>query len=373
MLKVMSVFGTRPEAVKMAPVIRELQRRTGEVQSIVCVTGQHREMLDQALALFDIHPDIDLNLMQPAQRLGDLTARILTAMDDVLARVKPDWVLVQGDTTTVMAASLAAFYHRVRVGHVEAGLRSGDKHRPFPEEINRRIADVLSDMYFAPTDAAKENLLREGAPADKVIVTGNTVIDALLEVASRVDETLVLRIAPQLGRKRLILVTSHRRENFGQPFREICRAIRDLALKYNDAHIIYPVHYNPNVNDPAHELLGGVSNITLTEPVDYETIVALMKRAHFILTDSGGIQEEAPSLGKPVLVLREVTERQEVVALGAAKLVGSDYNRIMAEASQLMDDPPAYARMAAVVNPYGDGRASRRIVDAILLQISCGP
>lgn len=373
MLKVMSVFGTRPEAVKMAPVIRELQRRTGEVQSIVCVTGQHREMLDQALALFDIHPDIDLNLMQPAQRLGDLTARILTAMDDVLARVKPDWVLVQGDTTTVMAASLAAFYHRVRVGHVEAGLRSGDKHRPFPEEINRRIADVLSDMYFAPTDAAKENLLREGAPADKIIVTGNTVIDALLEVASRVDETLVLRIAPQLGRKRLILVTSHRRENFGQPFREICRAIRDLALKYIDAHIIYPVHYNPNVNDPAHELLGGVSNITLTEPVDYETIVALMKRAHFILTDSGGIQEEAPSLGKPVLVLREVTERQEVVALGAAKLVGSDYNRIMAEASQLMDDPPAYARMAAVVNPYGDGRASRRIVDAILLQISCGP
>lgn len=366
MLKVMSVFGTRPEAVKMAPVIRELQRRAGEVQSIVCVTGQHREMLDQALALFDIRPDIDLNLMQPGQRLSDLTARILIAMDDVLAREKPDWVLVQGDTTTVMAASLAAFYQRVRVGHVEAGLRSGDKLRPFPEEINRRIADVLSDLYFAPTAAAKENLLREDVPAHKIVVTGNTVIDALLDVAGRVDETPLLRIAPHLGDKRLVLVTSHRRENFGQPFRDICRAIRDLALKYSDAHIIYPVHYNPNVKDPAREMLGDVPNITLCEPVDYETIVALMKRAHFILTDSGGIQEEAPSLGKPVLVLREVTERQEVVALGAAKLVGSDYPTIMAEASQLMDDPSAYARMAKGANPYGDGQASRRIVDAIL-------
>jgi UDP-N-acetylglucosamine 2-epimerase (non-hydrolysing) len=366
MLKVMCVFGTRPEAVKMAPVIRALQRRAGEVQSIVCVTGQHREMLDQALALFDIRPDIDLNLMQPGQHLSDLTARVLTAMDDVLAREKPDWVLVQGDTTTVMAASLAAFYHRVKVGHVEAGLRSGDKHRPFPEEINRRIADVLSDLYFAPTDASRDNLLREGVPARKVIVTGNTVIDALLDVAARVDETPVLRIVPQLGDKRMILITSHRRENFGQPFREICRAIRDLALKYSDAHVIYPVHYNPNVKDPAREMLGDVPNISLIEPVNYETIVALMKRAHFIMTDSGGIQEEAPSLGKPVLVLREVTERQEVVALGAAKLVGSDYQIIMAEASQLMDDAPAYARMATVVNPYGDGQAGRRIVDAVL-------
>jgi UDP-N-acetylglucosamine 2-epimerase (non-hydrolysing) len=366
MLKVMCVLGTRPEGVKMAPVIKELQRRASEIQAIVCVTGQHREMLDQVLQLFDIRPDIDLNLMQPGQRLGDLTARVLTAMEDVLACEKPDWVLVQGDTTTVMAASLAAFYHRVRVGHVEAGLRSGDKYRPFPEEINRRIADVLSDLYFAPTDASRDNLLREGMPAGKIVVTGNTVIDALLDVAGVVDEAPVHALVPRLGNRRLILVTSHRRENFGGPFRDICRAIRDLAVKYPDAHIVYPVHYNPNVKDPAREMLGDVPNITLTPPVDYATIVALMKRAHFIMTDSGGIQEEAPSLGKPVLVLREVTERQEVVEAGAAKLVGSDYTAIVTEASRLMDDSAHHARMAAVVNPYGDGQSSRRIVDAIL-------
>lgn len=366
MLKVMSVLGTRPEGVKMAPVIKALQQRAGEVQSVVCVTGQHREMLDQVLSLFEIRPEIDLNLMQPGQQLSDLTARILTAMDAVFAQEKPDWVLVQGDTTTVMAASLAAFYRRVKVGHVEAGLRSGDKYRPFPEEINRRIADVLSDLYFAPTNASRDNLLREGVPAERVVVTGNTVIDALLDVAGRVDEAPVQAIVPDLGDKRLILITSHRRENFGEPFREICRAIRDLAFKFNGAHFVYPVHFNPNVKDPAREMLGDVPNITLTEPVDYKTIVALMKRAYFIMTDSGGIQEEAPSLGKPVLVLREVTERQEVVELGAAKLVGSDYRLIMDEASQLMEAPAAYASMASVVNPYGDGWAGRRIVEAIL-------
>lgn len=366
MLKVMCVLGTRPEGVKMAPVIKELKRRRDAIQPIVCVTGQHREMLDQVLKLFDITPDIDLNLMQPGQQLSALTARVLTAMDDVIVHEKPDWVLVQGDTTTVMASSLAAFYHRVRVGHVEAGLRSGDKYRPFPEEINRRIADVLSDMYFAPTAASRDNLLREAVPADKIIITGNTVIDALLDVAGRVDEAPVRALIPQLGNKRLILVTSHRRENFGEPFRDICRAIRDIALKYCDVQIVYPVHYNPNVKDPAREMLGHVANITLTEPVDYVTIVALMKRAHFIMTDSGGIQEEAPSLGKPTLVLREVTERQEVVEAGAARLVGSDYAIIMTEASRLMDDGAHHARMAAVVNPYGDGQASRRIVDAIL-------
>jgi UDP-N-acetylglucosamine 2-epimerase (non-hydrolysing) len=366
MLKVMSVLGTRPEGVKMAPVIKELTRRAGDLHAVVCVTGQHREMLNQVLKLFDIHPDIDLNLMQPGQRLSDLTARILTAMDDVIQREKPDWILVQGDTTTVMAASLAAFYHRVKVGHVEAGLRSGDKYRPFPEEINRRIADVLSDLYFAPTETSRDNLLRENVPAEKIVVTGNTVIDALLDVAGRVDEAPVRALVPHLGNKRLILVTSHRRENFGEPFRDICRALRDVAVKYDDAHIVYPVHYNPNVKDPAREMLGDVPNITLTEPVDYLTIVALMKRAHFIMTDSGGIQEEAPSLGKPVLVLREVTERQEVVAAGAAKLVGSDYRLIMAEASRLMDDSMEYARMASIFNPYGDGQASRRIVDAIV-------
>jgi UDP-N-acetylglucosamine 2-epimerase len=369
MLKVMCVLGTRPEGVKMAPVIKELQRRREAVRPVVCVTGQHREMLDQVLTLFDIQPDIDLNLMQPGQRLSDLTARILVAMDDVIQREKPDWVLVQGDTTTVMAASLAAFYQRARVGHVEAGLRSGDKFRPFPEEINRRIADVLSDLYFAPTVASQGNLLREGVPAGRIVVTGNTVIDALLDVAGRVDEAPARALVPDLGDKRLILITSHRRENFGEPFRNICRAIHDLALKYPGARIVYPVHYNPHVKDPARAMLGDVPNITLCEPVDYVTIIALMKRAHFILTDSGGIQEEAPSLGKPALVLREVTERQEVVEAGAARLVGSDYSLIMAEASQLMDDPAHHARMASVVNPYGDGQASRRIVDAILAGI----
>lgn len=370
MLKVLTVVGTRPEVIKMAPVVLELRRHHDRIQSFLCSTGQHREMLDQALKVFDVQPDFDLNVMQPGQRLTDLTARILTAVDGVFNQVKPDWVLVQGDTTTVVAASLAAFYHRINVGHVEAGLRSGDKYRPFPEEINRRIADVVADLYFTPTQSASNNLLREGALAERVIVTGNTVIDALLLISRRVsDKTLYERISgfDRVNSRRLILVTSHRRENFGEPFRNICRALLTLARRYpDDVHIVYPVHFNPRISNPAHELLGNVPNITLIEPVDYETIVALMKRAYLILTDSGGIQEEASSLHKPMLVLREVTERQEVVALGAAKLVGSDHDLIVDETTRLLEDGEAYRRMASVENPYGDGHASQRIVEAIL-------
>jgi len=370
MLTVLAVLGTRPEVIKLAPVIQELRRYPDRVRAYVCATGQHRELLDSALRAFDLQPDFDLQLMQPDQSLSALTARILGALDEVFDAVRPDWVLVQGDTTTVMAASLAAFYRRIRIGHVEAGLRSGDKYRPFPEEVNRRIADVLADLFFAPTPAAREALLREGAPPDDVLVTGNTVIDALLSVAQRINGRALLARIPGLTldeRRRLILVTSHRRESFGAPFAETCRALRALAERYHDEiQIVYPLHYNPNIWGPARALLGDAPNIALIEPVDYETMVALMQRAYFILTDSGGIQEEAPSLHKPVLVLREVTERQEVVALGAAKLVGTDYDRIVAEASRLMEDPAAYQHMASVPNPYGDGRASQRIVAALL-------
>jgi len=366
----MTILGTRPEAIKLAPVIHELARHPDRICSYVCSTGQHRELLEGALRAFDIRPDFDLQLMQPGQRLTDLTARILTALDSVLESAAPDWVLVQGDTTTVMAASLAAFYRHIRIGHVEAGLRSGDRQRPFPEEINRRIADVLADLYFAPTQAARDNLLREGAPAEHVVVTGNTVIDALLATAGRIDShALIARIAdlPDLDTRRMILVTSHRRENFGPPFAEICRALRTIAERYRgDVQIVYPIHFNPNILHPARALLGDVPNIALIQPVDYETMIALMQHAYLILTDSGGIQEEAPSLHKPVLVLRDVTERQEVVALGAARLVGTDYERIVNETTRLLEDAQAYRRMASVANPYGDGRASQRIVDAIL-------
>jgi UDP-N-acetylglucosamine 2-epimerase (non-hydrolysing) len=370
MLTVMTILGTRPEAIKLAPVIHELARHPDRIRSYVCSTGQHRELLEGALRAFDIHPDFDLQLMQPGQRLTDLTARILTALDGVLESAAPDWVLVQGDTTTVMAASLAAFYRHIRIGHVEAGLRSGDKRRPFPEEVNRRIADVLADLHFAPTQAARDNLLREGAPPERVIVTGNTVIDALLATARRIDShTLIARIGdlPDLDARRMILVTSHRRESFGPPFAEICRALRAIAERYRgEVQIIYPIHFNPNILHPARALLGDVPNIALIQPVDYETMVALMQHAYLILTDSGGIQEEAPSLHKPVLVLRDVTERQEVVALGAARLVGTDYERIVNETARLLEDAQAYRRMASVANPYGDGRASERIVGAIL-------
>ncbi|MFN4294473.1 MAG: non-hydrolyzing UDP-N-acetylglucosamine 2-epimerase [Thermoflexales bacterium] len=375
-LKVMVVLGTRPEAIKLAPVIHALRRRVDRIQTWVCSTGQHREMLDAALRSFEIRLDFDLQLMQPDQSLADSTARILAALDGVFCDVRPDWVLAQGDTTTVMAASLAAFYRRIRVGHVEAGLRSGDLQQPFPEEANRRIADLLADLHFAPTTTARDHLLREGVPAERIIVTGNTVVDALLITSRRINaRALIERISELNTRdgwfsKRMILVTAHRRESFGAPFANICRALRAIAERYPDIQIVYPVHYNPNIAGPAQALLSGAPNIALIRPVDYETMVALMQHAYLILTDSGGIQEEAPSLRKPVLILREVTERPEVVALGAARLVGSRPERIVAETSRLLDDSEAYRRMASVENPYGDGRASERIVEAILARAS---
>jgi UDP-N-acetylglucosamine 2-epimerase (non-hydrolysing) len=367
MIKALSVVGTRPEAIKMAPVINELSSQPETFKSMVCATAQHREMLDQVLDIFGISPDYDLDLMRKNQTLSQLTARILTAIDEVIVKERPDWVLVQGDTTTVMVASLVAFYHGVKVGHVEAGLRTGDKSQPFPEEINRRIADVLADLYFAPTEHSRENLLREGVPASAIVVTGNTVIDALLATASRISGRPLDGRIGSLDGKRLVLVTAHRRESFGAPLEDICRALLDIAHRYqDDVHIVYPVHLNPNVRSPVHKALGGVPNISLIEPVDYETFVGLMSHAYLILTDSGGMQEEAPSLDKPMLVLRETTERPEVIALGAARLVGTARETIVHEAVRLLEDPVAYEEMASVENPYGDGRASQRIAQAIL-------
>ncbi len=367
MLKIMAVIGTRPEAIKIAPVIKELQKYPAAIKTIICATAQHREMLDQMLQVFDLTLDYDLNVMKQNQGLAQLTADILLALDPIVVRESPDWILVQGDTTTAMTASLVAYYRKIKVGHIEAGLRTGDKFQPFPEEINRRIVDVLTDLYFAPTEANSEQLLREGVPATAIVVTGNTVIDALLMTARRVSvHTLDTRL-PNLEGKRLILVTAHRRENFGAPLANICAALKELAIHYaNDLHIVYPVHRNPNVSQTVHQALGGVPNISLIEPVDYATLVTLMMRAHFILTDSGGLQEEAPSLRKPVLVLRAVTERSEAVAIGAARLVGTDREKIVAECTRLLEDPSAYQQMIPGKNPYGDGNASRRIVQAIL-------
>ncbi len=365
-MRVLSIFGTRPEAVKMAPVVRRLAETPG-VKAFVCVTAQHRQMLDQILSLFEIVPDVDLNLMTPDQDLAGLTAGILQALDPVLDDLRPDWVLVQGDTTTVMAASLLAYYHRVKLGHVEAGLRTGDKWQPFPEEINRRVASVIADLHFAPTAEARDRLLSEGVLAKDIVITGNPVIDALLEVAGQPYTDGQGPLSELPVDKTLILVTAHRRENFGSPLKEILEAIRDLASRYEDqVHILYPVHLNPNVHGPAHEILGDLPNITLTEPLDYRDMVQAIKRASFVLTDSGGLQEEAPALGKPVLVMREVTERPEAIKAGTARLVGSDRKKILAEASALLEDPLAYQAMAQAVNPYGDGQAARKIVDALL-------
>jgi len=371
-IRVLSIFGTRPEAVKMAPVVQALQQQRG-IDSIVCVTAQHREMLDQVLDLFQIQPDHDLNLMRPDQSLADLTAGILTSLDPVLAKENPDWVLVQGDTTTVMAASLAAFYRSIRVGHVEAGLRTGDKRQPFPEEINRHLTTVLADLHFAPTERSRDNLLREGVAEARIKVTGNTVIDALQQII-RTDTPPQVRdwleewgIRP--GGRRLVLVTAHRRENFGEPIQHICEAIENLARCYgNDLHIVYPVHLNPNIQEPVYRLLSGVPGIILVKPVDYVSLIHLIKHAAIVLTDSGGIQEEATGLGKPALVLREVTERPEGVDAGVLRLVGSTPEVIVREASRLLDDPDAYAEMARVTSLFGDGKAAGRIVEALLSQ-----
>jgi UDP-N-acetylglucosamine 2-epimerase (non-hydrolysing) len=364
-LRVLSIFGTRAEAVKMAPVVGELARSEG-IDSLVCVTAQHREMLDQVLDLFAITPDVDLDLMRPDQSLAEITAAVFEKLDPVIADLRPDWVLVQGDTTTVMAASLLAFYNRVLVGHVEAGLRTGDKWQPFPEEINRRVAGVTADLHFAPTPWSRDNLLSEGVPAERVLVTGNPVIDALQEIAARpykFDSGPLAELPPD---KRLVLVTAHRRENFGAPLEGICAALRRLAGEYEGkVHFVYPVHLNPNINVPVHRMLGGIKNLTLLPPLDYLPWVHLIKRATLMITDSGGLQEEAPGLGVPVLVLREVTERPEGVAAGTVRLVGTNTETILENTRLLLDDPEAHAAMAHAINPYGDGRAAGRIVKAL--------
>jgi UDP-N-acetylglucosamine 2-epimerase (non-hydrolysing) len=367
MLTVLSVFGTRPEAIKMAPVIRELQKHPDQVRAVVCVTAQHRQMLDQVLRLFEIEPDYDLNIMQDDQSLSYVTAKVLTELEGVIQKERPDWVLVQGDTTTTMAVSLAAFYQRVKVAHVEAGLRTGDKHRPYPEEMNRVIADHLADLHFAPTEQARQNLVREGLPEERILVTGNTVIDALLDVTSRPYDWSNSPLAGlPLEGKRIILVTAHRRESFGEPFEGICRALAEIARRYPDVQIVYPVHLNPHVREPVHRWLGGLPNISLISPLDYLPFVHLMKRAYLILTDSGGIQEEAPSLGVPVLVMREVTERPEALEAGTVRLAGVEPERILAETIRLLEDDHVYQKMACAVNPYGDGQSSIRIVQALL-------
>lgn len=369
-IHVLNIFGTRPEAVKMAPVVLQLAATAG-VESRVCVTAQHRQMLDQVLSVFKIVPDIDLNLMRPDQSLADLTAGILTHLDPVLKSEKPDWVLVQGDTTTVMTTALLCYYNRIRVGHVEAGLRTDDKWQPFPEEINRRIAGVVADLHFAPTQHARRNLLREGVPDERIVVTGNPVIDALQKIVTHPMPTETQELLDQTGirpgGRRLVLVTAHRRENFGKPLADICEALRGLAEQYSDSiHLIYPVHLNPNVQQPVYQLLAGVPNITLLPPLDYLPMVHLMKRATLVLTDSGGIQEEATGLGVPTLVLREVTERPEGLEAGVLKLVGSDPARIVRESARLLDDPDAHAAMAQAANPFGDGHAAERIVKALV-------
>lgn len=363
-MKVLSIFGTRPEAIKMAPVVRELGKRAG-VESQVCVTAQHREMLDQVLDLFEIKPDVDLNLMRPNQSLAELTARVFTHLDPVLDKMKPDWVLVQGDTTTVMAAALNAYYRRIRVGHVEAGLRTHNKWEPFPEEINRRVAGVAADLHFAPTRWSRQNLLKEGVPDEQIYVTGNPVIDALHFVAGQPVPTAVADLLSKYEAKRIVLVTAHRRENFGLPLENICAALLSLAQR-EDVQIVYPVHLNPNVQEPVKRLLSNVPNITLLPPLNYLPLVHLMKNAELILTDSGGIQEEAPAFGVPVLVLRDVTERPEGVQAGTLKLVGTDTKKIVNEANYLLNDRLAHAAMAQAVNPFGMGDSAKKIVDVLL-------
>ena len=363
------VFGTRPEAIKLAPVIQRLRLKGEEadVDTVVCVTAQHRQMLDQVLTLFDISVDHDLDVMEQDQTPTRVASQVLSSLEGVLAKERPDWVVVQGDTTTVVAASLASFYAGVRVAHVEAGLRTHDRRQPFPEEIHRRLAGVIADLHFAPTALAKRNLLREGVPEEQILITGNPVIDALYQVL-RLPPTpdvgnLIESLSTGEGRVGIVLVTAHRRENFGAPMKSIARAILDISERYRGRfHIVYPVHPNPSVSGPMHHLLDGTPGVTLLPPLDYLSIAHLMRQAHIVLTDSGGIQEEAPALGKPVLVLRDITERPEAVEAGTVKVIGTERGRIVAETAALLDDEDEYSRMARSVNPYGDGRASERIV-----------
>lgn len=369
-IKVLSVFGTRPEAIKMAPVVEQLKHDC-RFESKVCVTGQHRQMLDQVLELFDIQPEFDLNIMKAGQDLTDVTSSILLGLRSVLQEFKPDYVLVHGDTATTLATTLAAYFQQVKVGHVEAGLRTNNIYSPWPEEGNRKVTGCLANLHFAPTSTSQNNLLKENVPADTIVVTGNTVIDALFMVRDKLNSDLTLRASFENqfeflnDQRRMVLITGHRRESFGGGFERICEAISELSDKFSDVDFVYPVHLNPNVREPVNRFLSGRSNIVLIEPQDYLPFVYLMNRAHVILTDSGGIQEEAPSLGKPVLVMRETTERPEAVEAGTVKLVGTDVAKIVDEVSILLTDKSAYQKMSVAHNPYGDGLASRRILDAI--------
>ena len=365
-IKVMSIFGTRPEAIKMAPLVKELEKRE-EIESIVCVTAQHREMLDQVLETFDITPDYDLNMMKQGQTLADITVNALTGVDAVLKETKPDIVLVHGDTSTTFAGGLAAFYNQVAIGHVEAGLRTYDKYSPYPEEMNRQMVDCMTDMFFAPTELSKDNLLKENIPEEKIYVTGNTVIDAM---STTVDEGYTHKELEWLGEDKLILLTAHRRENLGEPMRNIFRGIRKVLDEVSGYKVIYPIHKNPLVRAAADEIFGDCDRVKLIEPLEVFDFHNYQNKAHIILTDSGGIQEEAPSLGKPVLVLRNTTERPEGIDAGTLKLVGTDSEVIYKETLRLLTDKEEYDRMSKASNPYGDGHASERIVDAIIEKFS---
>ena len=394
MKKIMLVFGTRPEAIKMAPLVKKFQEQSDRIETVVCVTGQHRQMLDQVLDLFEIKPDFDLNIMKAGQDLYDVTSRVLLGMRDVLKEARPDIVLVHGDTTTSTAAALAAFYQQIPVGHVEAGLRTHNIYSPWPEEMNRLITGRIASFHFAPTPLSRKNLMREAIPDQQILVTGNTVIDALYWVVDKIkqDQTLDAQLAHILkeagydvdrldGGRRLVLITGHRRENFGEGFIHMCTAIRDLAHRYPSVDFVYPMHLNPNVRRPIQQVFEGLDslssgegwgeagNLFFIEPLEYLSFVYLMEKSTIVLTDSGGIQEEAPGLGKPVLVMRDTTERPEALDAGTVKLVGTDYEKIVSEVSQLLDDPQAYAAMSQAVNPYGDGEACGRIVNALLYRL----
>ena len=386
MRKVLLVFGTRPEAIKMAPLVMERQKQKDRIETVVCVTGQHREMLDQVLEIFDIKPDYDLNIMKRGQDLYDVTARVLTGMREVLKEIKPDRVLVHGDTTTSTAAALAAFYQQIPVGHVEAGLRTHNIYSPWPEEMNRLLTGRLATYHFSPTPLSRNNLIKESINDRNIIVTGNTVIDALYWVVDKIKnnkeldnelESVLSKAGYDVNRldngKKLVLITGHRRENFGDGFINMCTAIKDLTIKHPNVDFVYPMHLNPNVRKPIHEVFGedlsGLKNMFFIEPLEYLSFVYLMEKSSIVLTDSGGIQEEAPGLGKPVLVMRDTTERPEALNAGTVKLVGTDYNKIVNEVSSLIDDKAAYEKMSKAVNPYGDGLACGRIVNALLYRI----
>ena len=362
MIKVMTIFGTRPEAIKMAPLVKELERRK-EIESVVCVTAQHREMLDQVLTVFNIKPDYDLNIMKQGQTLSEITSRVLLGLEEVINKENPNIILVHGDTTTTFAGALAAFYNKIDIGHVEAGLRTWDKYSPFPEEMNRQMVDRMTDIFFAPTEVSKNNLLSENIPKEKIYVTGNTAIDAL---KTTVKEDYNNEILNWVGKDKLILLTAHRRENLGEPMKHIFRAVKRIVEEYPNVKVVYPIHLNPKVREVANEVFKGINQVRLIEPLEVIDFHNFQNKSYIILTDSGGIQEEAPSLGKPVLVLRDTTERPEGITAGTLKLVGTDEETIYIETKKLLDDKNEYNKMSHASNPYGDGFASKYIVDAII-------